>query len=250
VYAYHVGASTPRVVINEFMARNDTTIRDPFGEYEDWIEIYNADTAAVRMHDWYLTDNFTNPRKWRFPDTTLAPRAFLLDWADEDSSQGPLHANFKLAREGEEIGLYRADSTSISVADSISFGYQQADAAFGRLPDGGAAWQVVRATPGSANRPTSVAESSTTLPAQFELRAYPNPFNPLTNIGFTVHGSGVVTLKVFDVLGKEVATLVNENLPAGSYTVQLNAEDLASGIYFARLASGGRMLTMKLVVAK
>jgi hypothetical protein len=82
------------------------------------------------------------------------------------------------------------------------------------------------------------------------LHAYPNPFNPLTNIGFTVHGSGVVTLKVFDVLGKEVATLANENLPAGSYTVQLNAEDLASGIYFVRLASGGRVLTMKLVVAK
>jgi hypothetical protein len=61
---------------------------------------------------------------------------------------------------------------------------------------------------------------------------------------------GHVALKVFDVLGREVATLVNEKLPAGSYTVQLNAEDLASGIYFARLASGGRMLTMKLVVAK
>jgi hypothetical protein len=253
LFLYRVGASTPRIVINEFMARNDTTIRDPFGEHEDWIEIYNADSVSVRMRDWYLTDNFANPRKWRFPDTTLAPRAFLLVWADEDSSQGPLHANFKLAREGEEIGLYRSDSLSTMVADTITFGFQQSDAAFGRMPDGAATWQVVRATPGFANRATSVGELLDAIPTEFALEAYPNPFNPSTTITFSIPvgtGHAPSLLEVFDVLGRQVATLVKMNLQAGWYSATFNATDLASGMYFARLTSGGRVLTMKLVVAQ
>lgn len=242
LYSYRVAANAPRVLINEFMARNDTTIRDPFGEFEDWIEMYNADSVAVRMRDWYLTDNFANPRKWRFPDTTIAPRGFLLIWADEDSSQGPLHANFKLAREGEEIGLHRADSTTgaNAVADTITFGYQRSDAAFGRLPDGAGAWHVVRATPGSANRPTSVGESSNGQPLRFALEApYPNPFNPKTQFRFRIVDFGLVTLKVYDLLGREVATLVNEVKEAGRYHVEWNAENVSSGVYVVRLRARG-----------
>jgi hypothetical protein len=154
-----------------------------------------------------------------------------------------LHANFRLAREGEEIGLYRSDSASDAVADTMSFGFQQADAAFGRMPDGGAAWQVVRATPGFATRPTSVGESRDATPLRFELEApYPNPFNPMTSIRFTVpassagrQGSGVVSLMIFDVLGQEVATLVNDIREPGEHNVQWNAENVSSGVYIVRL---------------
>ncbi len=92
-------------------------------------------------------------------------------------------------------------------------------------------------------------------PFEFRLEQnYPNPFNPTTEIRYQIPTSPgevrPVTLNVFDVLGREVATLVNEKLQAGSYATTFDATGLASGIYFARLTLGGRTLTGKLVVAK
>jgi hypothetical protein len=79
---------------------------------------------------------------------------------------------------------------------------------------------------------------------------YPNPFNPSTTINFSVPSSEFVTLKVFDVLGNEVATLVNEEKPVGSYEVNFNASNLASGIYFYTLQAGKFTETKKLILLK
>ncbi len=64
---------------------------------------------------------------------------------------------------------------------------------------------------------------------------YPNPFNPSTSIEYAVAGKGFVSLKVFDLLGKEVATLVNEVKDAGTYSLNFNAAKLTSGVYFYRI---------------
>jgi hypothetical protein len=98
---------------------------------------------------------------------------------------------------------------------------------------------------------TSVESDGREGPAEFSLEQnYPNPFNPSTRIAFSVQGSGFTSLKVFDLLGREVATLVNENLTAGSYRVKFDASGLASGVFFYRLVAGGQALTRKMVVAK
>ena len=68
---------------------------------------------------------------------------------------------------------------------------------------------------------------------------YPNPFNPATTIEFSLFKSGFVSLKVFDVLGQEVATLVDERKGVGNYLVTFDARDLPSGTYFYALSSGG-----------
>ena len=74
------------------------------------------------------------------------------------------------------------------------------------------------------------------LPTEFALlQNYPNPFNPSTSIKYQVSSISKVSLKVYDVLGNEVSTLVNEEKPAGSYEVEFNAEGLSSGIYFYKL---------------
>jgi hypothetical protein len=87
----------------------------------------------------------------------------------------------------------------------------------------------------AGNTPTGVAQSSA-LPFNFELQQnYPNPFNPSTNILFTLPSKSFVSLRVFDLLGRGVATLVSEEMSAGSYTKQWNAAALPSGIYFYRL---------------
>ena len=89
-------------------------------------------------------------------------------------------------------------------------------------------------------------------PFQFHLEQnYPNPFNPATTFGFTLQVSGLTTLKIYDVIGREVATLINENLEAGVYhQKQFEAEQFSSGVYFAKLTSGGNSRLRKMVLMK
>lgn len=79
---------------------------------------------------------------------------------------------------------------------------------------------------------------------------YPNPFNPSTRITFSIKNAGFVSLKVYDLLGREVATLVSENRPAGIYDVNFSASNLGSGIYFYTLTSGGFSQTKKMLFVK
>ena len=82
----------------------------------------------------------------------------------------------------------------------------------------------------------SVELISSNIPSSYFLEQnYPNPFNPTTNIGFKIADRGFVSLKVFDILGNEVSTLVNEEKPAGTYEIILNATNLPSGVYFYQL---------------
>ena len=89
------------------------------------------------------------------------------------------------------------------------------------------------------------------LPTDFVLQQnYPNPFNPTTIISFSIPSSTFTSLKVYDVLGNEVATLVNEEKPAGSYEINFNASSLSSGTYFYKLQAGSFMETKKMILLK
>jgi hypothetical protein len=86
---------------------------------------------------------------------------------------------------------------------------------------------------------TSIGEIGTNVPDKFVLEQnYPNPFNPTTTIRFSIPQSSYVTLKIYDLLGQEIETLVNENLPAGQYKSEWNAAGYSSGVYFYRLLAG------------
>jgi len=106
--------------------------------------------------------------------------------------------------------------------------------------------------------PVSVEQNNSLIPQNFALEQnYPNPFNPTTTIKYTIANvtlSGVegsrVLLKVYDVLGNEIATLVNEEKPAGNYKVEFNASNLASGIYFYRLQAGSFVETKKMILLR
>ncbi|MGD8777381.1 MAG: T9SS type A sorting domain-containing protein [Ignavibacteria bacterium] len=90
-----------------------------------------------------------------------------------------------------------------------------------------------------------------TVPADFELaQNYPNPFNPSTTIKFSIPQSSEVTLKVYNVLGQEVAQLVNEQLNTGSYSVDFNAANLSSGLYFYNITAGEFNVTKKMMLVK
>ena len=88
-------------------------------------------------------------------------------------------------------------------------------------------------------------------PEHFTLyQNYPNPFNPNTNLEFGISKSGFVTLKVYDVLGNEVAVLVNENKAPGYYNIQFDGSDLSSGVYYYRLESSGFVQTKRMMLLK
>jgi len=98
---------------------------------------------------------------------------------------------------------------------------------------------------------TAVRDNSSSLPRSYGLsQNYPNPFNPTTHIDYQLPDPGQVTLKVFDVLGREVRTLVDERQSAGYYTVTLDAGKLTSGIYFYRIKAGNYSSVKKLVLLK
>ena len=79
---------------------------------------------------------------------------------------------------------------------------------------------------------------------------YPNPFNPSTKIRFRILEFGFVSLKVYDVLGNEIATLVNEAKPAGSYEVEFSGIGLSTGVYFYRLTAADYSASKKLILLK
>jgi hypothetical protein len=100
-------------------------------------------------------------------------------------------------------------------------------------------------------RLTSAGEEGESTPKCFSLdQNYPNPFNPSTKIGFRISDFGFVSLRIYDVLGREVATLVNEVKTPGSYTVPFDASGLPSGVYLYRMMAGGFSSTRKMILTK
>jgi CotH kinase protein/Lamin Tail Domain/Secretion system C-terminal sorting domain/Dockerin type I domain len=121
------------VVINEFLASNNSVVTDPEGEFDDWIEFYNNSTDDIDLTAWYLSDDSSIPDKWTFPDTILAAGEYLIIWADDDEVQGNDHAGFNLSVAGEEIILSDAN---LNIIDEIVYGVQSTDISLGRYPNG------------------------------------------------------------------------------------------------------------------
>jgi len=94
-------------------------------------------------------------------------------------------------------------------------------------------------------------ENNTGIPIKYNLsQNYPNPFNPTTKIEYALPKQGFVSIKIYDLLGREVSSLVNEVKQAGYYSVDFNASDLASGVYFYKMESSGFVDTKKFVLLK
>jgi hypothetical protein len=98
---------------------------------------------------------------------------------------------------------------------------------------------------------TGVENSNSTIPAKYSLyQNYPNPFNPATSIKFDIPNAGETSLVVYNILGQKVATLLQQEMKAGSYTLRFDASKLSSGIYFYSLKSGNFVTTKKMILLK
>jgi hypothetical protein len=122
------------IVINELMPANSNTVTDNYGEYDDWIELFNLSSSPVDLSGYYLSDNHKKPAKWQIPNGTEIPgKGYLIIWADGDSTQFGLHANFKLSSTGEEAVLTKPDHT---ITDKVSFPAPTEELSYSRVPNG------------------------------------------------------------------------------------------------------------------
>lgn len=122
------------VVINEIQASNKKTTYDGFGEFDDWIELYNSTDSTIDLSGMFLSDNLSNPTKHQIEVkksswTKISPKSYLIIWMDNDPEQGSRHATFSLKKEKGRIAIFDRDTNLI---DQITYGYQKRDYSLGR----------------------------------------------------------------------------------------------------------------------
>ena len=155
--------------------------------------------------------------------------------------------------DGEQILLMRSDG--ITIIDSISFGPQVIDQSYGRIPDGNQEWSFMDPTPGLPNIELFIDDNNL-IPEEYHLsQNFPNPFNPSTTIHYSLPKNNFVRLKIIDLEGREVKTLINSFQTKGKKSVIWNAKNnqgrpASSGMYFYLIESGEFSATKKMTLIK
>ena len=210
------------LLINEVLASNDALLFDLNGEDDDWIELVNTTNTTIDLAGFYLSDDPLNLMAWAFPaGTTIPANGYLLVWADKDTLQQGLHANFKISADGEYVYL----SNGLNVHDQISFGPQIANISYGRCPDAGLDFATILPTPLANNNCNIGIQEMEAL----QVQVYPNPFLDVLHI---VSHEEQVQITVRNINGQILQT---QQINSGKH--QLDASSWASGLYLIELLS-------------
>lgn len=218
----------------------------------DWIEIHNASSASIDISGYKIYDNGgqagSKPKKL-FPAGTILPaNGFTVIITDTASFTGDL-SGFGLSSGGETVWLENAAGVLI---DTVAIPALGIDTSYARVPDGSNVMKKLSPlTRGASNGgATSVIIDHAVVEGFALHQNYPNPFNPATTISYTLPSGSIVSLKVYDLLGRVVAELVNEVEGPGQHSVRFNARNLSSGIYFFRLEAGNYTEMKKMTLLK
>ncbi|MCF8259815.1 MAG: CotH kinase family protein [Melioribacteraceae bacterium] len=273
VFVEDSGNESEPIIINE-INYNSSSVEDA----GDWIEIYNRGESPFDLSDWIFKDsNFDN--NFRFPEgSILGPNQYLV--VSNDTTKFKLIYNdvktllgnfdFNLSNGGELIGLFDSDSTII---DSVRYDDQSpwpvgADGTGSTLelidseydntfPQN---WKASAnlGSPGRKNGSVTDIKSDPKKITEMNLQQnYPNPFNSITTINYSVpdiSGNQNVSIKIYDILGNLITTLVDEPKSSGNYTLRFNTSSIgrsiSSGIYFYRLNIGSQSVLKKMIYLK
>lgn len=231
------------IVMNEIYSRGTAT--EP-----DWIELYNDSNSQIDLSGFKIYDSGANggtKDKKGFPSGAYIPvKGFYVILTD-----GSEASDFGLSNSGEEVWL--EDGTG-AVIDNVIFPALVLGETYARIPDGSSAWKIVTDyTKGSSNGTGTSVGRFNELITDYRLgQNYPNPFNPTTVISYQLAAGSHVELKIYDMLGSEISTLVDEFKPTGNYTLEFNSQTrgLSSGIYFYTLKAGDYTHTKKMLLLK
>ncbi len=211
-YTFTATLSEPTVgdlVINEFMASNDTTVADQDGEYDDWVELYNNGSESISLEGYFLSDDPEDLMKWAFPSgTSIGGKGYLTIWTDNDEEQLGLHTSFKLSAAAESVLLVDASGT---IVDEVSYVDQITDIAYGRFPNGTGNFQLIPPTFGTENGVIVSIENPEL--EEFTLKATPNPTRKLVYLEIGGVEPKEREIVVFDLMGRAVyQNIISDNI--------------------------------------
>jgi hypothetical protein len=228
--------------MRNFFSGNSPNFIDPWVDAESWV---HAEAPNIAAYDqWKVLSVVTNQTVW---NTTLRSNGVDAVITPQGTSNNPLSVPLGTPDGISGIGgadnvpaghmIFKGDIAEVVVYDSVLSDSERV-AVENYLSD---KYAII----------LGVDDQSNEIPTQFILEQnYPNPFNPSTTIKFQVPNSSFVNLKVYDILGNEVATLVNEEKPSGTYEVSFDAKGLSTGIYFYTINAGNFVETKKMILMK
>ncbi len=268
IVANFVESSTePNIVINEIMYNADEN-----EESEDWIELYNSGNASINLADWTLKDD-KDDNMYTIPEGTIVGSNSYLVLVKDKAAFQEIYPNtnnilgdigFGLSGNSDEVRLFNNEGQLVDSvmyddedpwpleADGTGYSLELIDASFDNSD--ATNWRASSyylGSPGAENGKSVSNSDEIIKPKQIELfQNYPNPFNPSTTISFSIPKLEQVTLKIYNVTGQLVATLVDDQIPAGKYTKKWDALGQASGVYFYRLSVGIENYSKKMILIK
>ncbi|HGY55937.1 MAG TPA: T9SS type A sorting domain-containing protein [Caldithrix abyssi] len=265
------------IVITEIM-QNPAAVYDSDGE---WFEIYNNSAQAIDLNGWYIKDDDTDQHQINNGGSLLIqPGAYMVLGINGDSLTNGgvgvdyVYSGFTLANGADEVVLCLSDNTTEIDRVTYDGGTVWPDptgasmyysGTFTGDNNDGTAWATSQnawagsagdeGTPGAPNSVSALSWENAALPQHFQLGNFPNPFNPTTTIVYQLPAAAHVDLKIYDIRGRQLVTLVNETQQPGKYSLVWNGSDslgrpLSSGIYFLRIAAAEWVRVKKITLLR
>lgn len=215
-----------QVIISEFQSSNSSTISDEWGDYDDWIELYNPNNYSVNIEGMVFKNN---AHVWGIPigdtSTLLSPGSYFLIWADHEESEGIFHANFRLST---SESLIICESDSITVIDSLIIPLLSEDVSYGICPDG--EWRIFNVpSPMEANNCESTINQTISTN---DLLIYPKITRDKIFVKIPNNIKDRIDIKLISISGN---TLIEKSVTGEEFSISL--EKFNSGIYFLLLSS-------------
>ena len=223
-YEYYAPIQSGDLVINEILAINDNVVQNEFGDYADWIELYNNTNSSLSTNELFITDDTTNLLKWNIPDINIPANGYLILWADEKHNEGIKHTNFKLANGGEKLIL---SNNSGQIIDYLNFPTQSTNVGYARIPNGTGNFVYNTPSFGYDNDFANVSSIN-----QSKLSCYPNPFKNHLNI--LLENPNETLISICDIQGK---IILQQKVKPMNHKLILNTSSFKKGMYFVYLNS-------------
>ncbi len=254
------------VVVTEVMV-NPSAVSDSYGE---WFELYNAGSSTVSMNGWLLLDNGSNEHN--VTSISIDSGEYIVFGRNTDSAVNGgydadyVYSGFQLANSEDEIKLIDAEGRIVDVIEyNSSFPYSSGasmylkNITYDNAVDTSWAMSEVEYGSGDLGTPGRAWDDTLSTASNFDFGipqtfvlypSFPNPFNPITTIKFSVETFHAMSLRIFDITGRMVATLINDEIPIGNHEITWNASRQPSGVYIVQLSNSKSIQTQKLILLK